>query len=84
MNKLKMLLLTALVAATVGTGALAAAPSASAKPTDNCAKIREKAIIYQDVYDLLNATGYRRTIAAAQAGARAEAMREAYFACAGW
>jgi hypothetical protein len=32
MNKLKMLVLTALAAATVGTGALAAAPSASAMP----------------------------------------------------
>jgi hypothetical protein len=32
MNKLKMLVLTALAAATVGTGALAAAPSASALP----------------------------------------------------
>jgi hypothetical protein len=32
MNKLKMLVLTAMAAATVGTGALAAAPSASALP----------------------------------------------------
>jgi hypothetical protein len=37
MNKLRMLVLTALAATTIGTGALAAAPSASAKPdTDNC------------------------------------------------
>jgi hypothetical protein len=33
MNKLKMLALTAMAAATVGTGALAAAPSASAAPS---------------------------------------------------
>jgi hypothetical protein len=33
MNKLKTLVVTALAAATVGTGALAAAPSASAEPT---------------------------------------------------
>jgi hypothetical protein len=32
MNKLKMLVVAALAAATVGTGALAAAPSASALP----------------------------------------------------
>jgi hypothetical protein len=32
MNKLKMLVLTAMAAATVGTGALAGAPSASAVP----------------------------------------------------
>jgi hypothetical protein len=32
MNKVKMLVLTAMAAATVGTGALAAAPSASAAP----------------------------------------------------
>jgi hypothetical protein len=32
MSKLKMLVLTALAAATVGTGALAGAPSASAQP----------------------------------------------------
>jgi hypothetical protein len=32
MNKLKMLVLAAMAAATVGTGALAAAPSASAAP----------------------------------------------------
>jgi hypothetical protein len=32
MNKLKTLVVTALAAATVGTGALAAAPSASAAP----------------------------------------------------
>jgi hypothetical protein len=34
MNKLKMLVLTAMAAATVGTGALAAAPSASAQRFD--------------------------------------------------
>jgi hypothetical protein len=34
MNKLKMLVLMGLAAATVGTGALAAAPSASAVPPD--------------------------------------------------
>jgi hypothetical protein len=33
MNKIKMLVLAALAAATVGTGALAAAPSASAAPS---------------------------------------------------
>jgi hypothetical protein len=38
MNKLKMLVLTALAAVTVGTGALAATPSASAAPmqSDYC------------------------------------------------
>jgi hypothetical protein len=36
MNKLKMLVLTGLAAATVGTGALAAAPSASAMPRTGC------------------------------------------------
>jgi hypothetical protein len=35
MNKFKMLVLTALAAATVGTGALAAAPSASARNDDD-------------------------------------------------
>jgi hypothetical protein len=34
MNKLRMLVLTALVAATVGVGALASAPPASAMPMD--------------------------------------------------
>jgi hypothetical protein len=34
MNRLKLLALTALTAATVGVGALAAAPSASAMPLD--------------------------------------------------
>jgi Spy/CpxP family protein refolding chaperone len=33
MNKLKMLVLAALAAATIGTGGLAAAPSASAAPS---------------------------------------------------
>jgi hypothetical protein len=36
MNKLKMLVLAALTAATVGVGALAAAPSASARESAYC------------------------------------------------
>ncbi len=36
MKKLKMLALTGMVAATIGTGALASAPSASALPKDEC------------------------------------------------
>jgi hypothetical protein len=83
MNKLKMLVLTALAAATVGTGALAAAPSASAS-TDNCSKIRQQAIIYQNVYDLLKTTGYGRSIAAAESRASAQASRKAYFTCVGF
>jgi hypothetical protein len=44
MNKLKMLALTALAAATIGTGALAAAPSASAMPaqTVDCGALKIK------------------------------------------
>jgi hypothetical protein len=36
MNKLKMLALTAMAAATIGTGALATAPAASAQPSNDC------------------------------------------------
>jgi hypothetical protein len=47
MNKLKMLVLTGLAAATVGTGTLVAAPSASAQPNDGaCEGIRAKAIAH--------------------------------------
>jgi hypothetical protein len=46
MNKLKMLALAALVAATVGIGALAAAPSASALPPSVCRAISQQADIY--------------------------------------
>jgi len=46
MNKLKMLALAALAAATVGIGALAAAPSASALPPSFCRAISRQADIY--------------------------------------
>jgi hypothetical protein len=48
MNKLKMLVLTALVAATVGFGALASAPSASAMPVD-CDALVMRALMYQSL-----------------------------------
>lgn len=47
MNKLKMLALAALVAATVGIGALAAAPSASAQPPFFCKALIQAADRYR-------------------------------------
>ena len=51
MNKFKMLVLTALAAATVGTGALAAAPSASAMPisSDYCKSVLARWHAYRDL-----------------------------------
>ena len=59
MNKLKMLALTAMAAATIGTGALAAAPSASAMPaqTIDCGALKIKAKAYGDTATILLATG---------------------------
>jgi hypothetical protein len=50
MNKLKMLALTALAAATIGTGALASAPSASAMPNDGlCGTLERKGNVAFDL-----------------------------------
>lgn len=59
MNKLKMLALTALGAATVGIGALAAAPSASAMRarTVDCGALAIKAKAYGDTATILLAQG---------------------------
>ena len=53
MNKLKLLVLTALAAATVGTGALAAAPSASAMTFHGflCDEMAKRASAYGDKAD---------------------------------
>jgi hypothetical protein len=80
MNKLKMLVLTAMAAATIGTGALAAAPSASAAPL-TCTKIHQKAVIYRNVWELLSATGYGSTRTAAAVDALADAYETAYRRC---
>jgi hypothetical protein len=55
MNKLKMLALTAPAAATIGTGALAAAPSASAMPaqTVDCGALKIKYRAYFDTARIL-------------------------------
>jgi signal peptidase I len=59
MNKLKMLVLAALVAATVGVGALVATPSASAQPTLHsalCAEIGHELLVanhWEDVFSQL-------------------------------
>jgi hypothetical protein len=53
-NKLKMLVVTALAAATVGIGTLAIAPSASALPnirTAYCAEIMRQYLHWQDAAD---------------------------------
>jgi hypothetical protein len=55
MNKLKMLVLTALAAATVGTGALAAAPSASAARAVDCEALFNK---FKVAHDLATIYGY--------------------------
>jgi hypothetical protein len=60
MNKLKMLALTALAAATIGTGALATAPSASAMPATpviNCEDVAFKATLYSATAEALYAAG---------------------------
>jgi hypothetical protein len=59
MNKLKVLVLTALAAATVGTGALAAAPSASALParTIDCNDVSFKADFYHLMSNAAAAVG---------------------------
>ena len=51
MNRLKTLAVTALAAATVGVGALAAAPSATAMP--NCSYYEDKALAYDDTATIL-------------------------------
>lgn len=51
MNKLKALAVTALAAATVGVGALAAAPSASAMR--NCTYYEDKSIAYDNTAIIL-------------------------------
>ena len=51
MNKLKMLVLAALAAATVAVGALAAAPSASAM--SNCDYYENKSIAYDNTATIL-------------------------------
>jgi hypothetical protein len=63
MNKLKMLVLTALAAATVGTGALAAAPSASAQ-RPGCGALWRQYHAAWEVYRALVNTGYRNTMVA--------------------
>lgn len=60
MNKLKMSALAALAAVVVGTGVLAAAPSASAQ-RPSCAQLKRQALIYDNVWLLLKATGYGHT-----------------------
>ena len=55
MNKLKALAVTALAAATVGVGALAAAPSASAMR--NCTYYENKSIAYDDTATILFSLG---------------------------
>jgi hypothetical protein len=77
MNKLKMLVLTVMTAATVGTGALAAAPSASAAPLA-CTKLRQQAVIYRNVWELLKATGYGGTRVAAGYELLADGLEDAY------
>ena len=59
MNKLKMLVGTALAAATVGTGALAAAPSASAMPiqSDYCKSLLAKVHAYEDLANIFESYG---------------------------
>jgi hypothetical protein len=79
MNKLKMLVLTALAAVTVGTGALAAAPSASAMPINTCAKLYQKYEMYSNVLELLEAAGYGGTQAAHDAEVKADTYLEAYY-----
>jgi hypothetical protein len=64
MNKLKLLVLTALAVAMVGIGALAAAPSASAQRSE-CAEFRTQSRINYNVYRLLVAAGYGETHTAA-------------------
>lgn len=65
MNKLKMLVLTAVAAATIGTGALVAAPSASAMPaqTVDCGALKIKAKAYGDTATILYYTGNYATSA---------------------
>jgi hypothetical protein len=47
MNKLKMIAITALAAATVGVGSLVAAPSASAMP--RCQEYEARALMYESL-----------------------------------
>jgi hypothetical protein len=65
MGKLKMLVLGALAAATVGTGALTAAPSAFAQMREpTCGELKRKFQVDYNVWQLLCATGYGRTTTA--------------------
>ena len=60
MNKLKMLVLTVTAAMAVGTGALTAAPAASARPP-SCSEIYRLAMNFQSIYILLRNKGYGDT-----------------------
>jgi hypothetical protein len=60
MNKLKMLAVTALAAVTIGTGALVAAPSASAQP-QGCSEIAKLSRIKYNAWLLLRNAGYENT-----------------------
>jgi hypothetical protein len=63
MNKFKMLVVAALAAATVGTGALAAAPPASAQRPD-CRALWRQYHAAWEVYRALVNTGYGNTMVA--------------------
>lgn len=53
MNKLKTLVLTAMAAATVGAGALAAAPSASAAPPDQPTRTNSPCILHTNLGSII-------------------------------
>jgi hypothetical protein len=53
MSKLKMLVLAAMAAATVGTGALAAAPSASAQPIQQPTPTKSPCVLHTNLGDIV-------------------------------
>jgi hypothetical protein len=82
MNRLRLVVAAVLTAVILSTAAIAA-PSASAAPYNNCAKIFQKLQMSRNVLNVLVATGYGGTYTAWEVKGRTDAYADAYRTCVG-
>jgi hypothetical protein len=83
MRRLRLVVAAVLAAATLGTAAAVAVPSASAAPRNDCNKLYQRAQIYYNVWELLHATGYGQTQTAFEVLGKALAAEGKYLTCIG-